>query len=88
MTTTNAVSSPVRADVTWLALLLALLSVPGSTMAWDLAPAAGFYIGVPLAIAAVVLGRRAHNRVGLAAVIIAGAMLALTAVWTLVGIVS
>ena len=38
-----------------LALLLAVLSVPGSTIAWDL-PAGGLWIGLPLAVAAIVLG--------------------------------
>ncbi|MEP6976443.1 MAG: hypothetical protein ABI948_00160 [Thermoleophilia bacterium] len=42
-----------------LALLLAVLSVPGSTLAWDL-PAGGLWIGLPLAIAAIVLGFRAR----------------------------
>ena len=40
-----------------LALVLALLSVPGSTIAWDL-PAGGLWIGLPLGIAAIVLGIR------------------------------
>jgi hypothetical protein len=44
-----------------LALLLAVLSVPGSTIAWDL-PAGGLWIGVPLALAALVVGIRAHRR--------------------------
>jgi hypothetical protein len=43
-----------------LALLLAVLSVPGSTIAWDL-PAGGLWIGLPLAIAAIVLGIRARR---------------------------
>jgi hypothetical protein len=43
-----------------LALLLAVLSVPGSTIAWDL-PAGGLWIGLPLAIAAIVLGVRARR---------------------------
>jgi hypothetical protein len=43
-----------------LALLLAVLSVPGSTLAWDL-PAGGLWIGLPLAIAAIVLGIRARR---------------------------
>src|SRR5438045_5757311 len=38
-----------------LALLLAVLSVPGVTMAWDL-PAGGLWIGLPLAAAAIVVG--------------------------------
>ena len=43
-----------------LALLLAVLSVPGSTLAWDL-PAGGLWIGLPLAIAAIVVGIRARR---------------------------
>ena len=43
-----------------LALLLAVLSVPGSTIAWDL-PAGGLWIGLPLGIAAIVLGVRARR---------------------------
>ena len=43
-----------------LALLLALLAVPGSTLAWDL-PAGGLYIGLPLGITAIVLGVRARR---------------------------
>ena len=75
-----------------LALVLALLSVPGSTLAWDL-PAGGLYIGLPLALAAIVLGvqaRRAgrRNAMALAAIVIAGLMIAQMAVWTLVSAVS
>ena len=44
-----------------VALLLALLSVPGSTIAWDL-PAGGLWIGLPLGVAAIVLGIRARRR--------------------------
>jgi hypothetical protein len=43
-----------------VALLLAVLSVPGSTIAWDL-PAGGLWIGLPLAVAAIVLGIRARR---------------------------
>ena len=45
-----------------LALLLAVLSIPGSTLAWDL-PAGGLWIGLPLAIVAIVLGIRARREV-------------------------
>lgn len=45
-----------------LALALALLSVPGVTVAWDLLPAGGFYTGVPLGIAAIVVGLQARRR--------------------------
>ena len=40
---------------------LAVLSVPGSTIAWDL-PAGGLWIGLPLAVAAIVLGIRAYRQ--------------------------
>jgi hypothetical protein len=49
-----------------LALVLALLAIPGSTIAWEL-PAGGLWIGLPLAVAALVLGLRARRRrVGIA----------------------
>lgn len=45
-----------------LALLLALLSVPGTTVVWDLdVPLPGFWIGLPLGVAAIVLARRARR---------------------------
>ena len=75
-----------------LALLLALLAIPGSTVAFDL-PAGGFYIGLPLGIAAIVLGVRARreqpgSKKALAAIVIAGLCIAQMAVWTLVSVVS
>ena len=56
-----------------LAMALALLAIPGSTLAWDL-PAGGLWIGLPLAIAALVLGIRARRQrvqVGIATAAIA-----------------
>ena len=44
-----------------LALVLALLAIPGSTIAWEL-PAGGLWIGLPLGVAALVLGLRARRR--------------------------
>ncbi len=45
-----------------LALFLALLSVPGTTMVWDLdVPLPGFWIGLPLGVAAIVLALRARR---------------------------
>jgi hypothetical protein len=76
-----------------LAFVLALLSVPGSTIAWDL-PAGGLWIGLPLGIAAIVVGVRARRRLagrsGLAtaAIVIAGLALAQMAIWTVVSVVS
>jgi hypothetical protein len=43
-----------------LALLLAVLSLPGSTVAWAL-PAGGLWIGLPLGVVAIVLGIRARR---------------------------
>ena len=61
-----------------LALLLAILSVPGSTIAWDL-PAGGLWIGLPLGLTALVVGIRAHrelageagSRIAIAAIVLA-----------------
>jgi hypothetical protein len=50
-------SNPPRPS---LALALALLAIPGSTVAWDL-PAGGLWIGLPLAIAAIVIGIRTRR---------------------------
>jgi hypothetical protein len=71
-----------------LALVLALLSIPGSTIAWSL-PAGGLWIGLPLGIAAIVLGvraRRAGIRVGVAtaAIVLAGLAIAQMVVYTAV----
>lgn len=60
-----------------LALLLAFLSVPGTTMVWDLdVPAPGFWIGLPLGVAAIVLARRARRE----GVSKAGSVMAMTAI--------
>ncbi len=75
-----------------LALLLALLAVPGSTWAWDL-PLGGLWIGLPLGIAAIVLGLRARRMgsgrvMATAAIVIAGLCIAQMVVWTIVSAVS
>ncbi len=62
-----------------LALLLAVLSIPGSTVAWEL-PAGGLWIGLPLGVAAIVLGVRARREgvsgagsvMAVAAIVLAG----------------
>lgn len=76
-----------------VALALALISVPGSTVAWDSLPGGGFVFGIPPAIAAIVLGvqaRRAGNNRGMAtaAIVIAGLMLAQMVAWIVVEVVS
>ena len=75
--------SPARPG---LALLLAMLAIPGSTIAWDL-PAGGLWIGLPLGVAAIALALRARREAGpskttTAAIAIAALMLGQMAVWT------
>jgi hypothetical protein len=75
-----------------LALLLAVLAVPGSTVAWDL-PLGGLWIGLPLAVAAIVLGLRARGAgsgrvMATAAIVLAGLCLLQMAVYTIVSSVS
>ncbi len=71
-----------------LALLLALLGIPGVTIAWDL-PKGGYWIGIPLAVAAIVLGVRAlgTNRLLAASAIVLGSIeILFTATWTVVAL--
>ena len=70
-----------------LALLLALLAVPGSTWAWDL-PLGGLWIGLPLAVAAIALGLHARRAgsgrmTATAAIVIAGLCIAQMVVYTI-----
>ena len=75
-----------------LALVLALLAIPGSTIAWEL-PAGGLWIGLPLGVAALVLGLRARRRrVGTAmatvAIVIGALAIGQMAVYVLVSAMS
>jgi hypothetical protein len=70
-----------------LALLLALLAIPGTTWAWEL-PLGGVWIGLPLAVAAIVVGLRARRAgsgraMATTAIVIAGLCLAQMAVYTI-----
>jgi len=82
---TVAVPSPQNRG--GLALLLAVLGVPGVTIAWDL-PAGGYWIGIPLALAAIVVGTRARGtspRLATPAIVLAAIEILFTATWTLLG---
>lgn len=78
-----------------LALVLAILSVPGSTLAWDL-PLGGLWIGLPLGVAAIVLGLRARREgvrgagsgMSIAAIVLAGLAIGQMVIWTTVSIFS
>ncbi len=86
---TSTVSSTDLPARPVLALVLALLSIPGSMLAWDVLPGGGFVFGLPLAVAAVVVGVQARRRsdtgrgIALAAILIGAAMVAMMVVWTL-----
>lgn len=80
-----------------LALLLAILSVPGTTMVWDLdVPVPGFWIGGPLGVAAIILAVRARREpiskggraMALTAIVLATLALGQMIIWTLVSVVS
>ncbi len=62
-TSTPVDLAPSPAAKPGLALALALISVPGVTIAWDIADGAGF-VGVAIGIAAIVLGMQARTRLG------------------------
>jgi hypothetical protein len=88
--TTAAVLPAARRPARW-ALVLALLGLPGSTIAWDL-PAGGYWIGMPLAFAALIVGAtclrapdRQSRRLAVAAVVLAVVEIVFTATWTIVG---
>jgi hypothetical protein len=75
-----------------LALVLGLLSLPGSTIAWEL-PLGGLWIGLPLGVAAIVLGvraRRAGLGVGMAtaAIVLASVAIVQMVVYTAVSVLS
>ena len=88
--TTNATGSAIDIGPSQarpgLALLLGILSVPGSTVAWDL-PAGGLWIGLPLAIAAIVVGVRARRAaaggwMATVGIVLAALSILQMAVWT------
>jgi Tol biopolymer transport system component len=73
-----------------LALALALLSIPGVTFTWGL-PGGGFLTGIPLALAAIVVGLRARRAargrmMARVAVAIGALALAFVATWMIAGL--
>jgi hypothetical protein len=87
--TASRIDLPARPAHPVLALVLALLSVPGSLLTWDTLPGGGFVFGLPFAIAAILLGiqARRHAETGrgkaLAAILIGGALVAMMTAWTI-----
>jgi hypothetical protein len=74
----------------YVALVLGVLSVPGSLLTWDSGlPGEGFAWGLPAALLAVVLGiaavrsRTAARWAAVTGIVLGGAMAAMVIVWTL-----
>jgi hypothetical protein len=89
--TGRPVALDAERDFSTLALVLALISVPGSILTWDWLPGGGFVWGLPFAVAAVALGmtsRRVGGAKSIAAIVIGGAMLAMVVVWTIVDLLA
>ncbi len=92
MSTHSSAVSDRSASQGIIALVLGIFAVPGSTVAWDL-PAGGLWIGLPLGIAAIVIGQRAraagdHPRAAMTGIVLASLSIAQMAIWTLVSAVS
>ena len=86
--------APRKSPPALLAFVLALLAIPGTTIAWDL-PKGGLWIGLPLAVGAIALGVRSMRsapgrrpRLAIAAVVIAALTLLQMAIYTVVSIAS
>ena len=84
------VSPARRLGAAPIALALAIISFPGSMLPWDWFTAGGIVIGVPLALAGLILGIRARRdpdatttgrRMGTAAAVISVAVLLIPVVW-------
>jgi hypothetical protein len=76
-------------DHSTLALILGLISVPGSILTWGALPGGGFVWGAPIALLAVVLGVRSLSQgrgKAIAAIVLGGVMLAMMVVWTIAGL--
>ena len=73
------------------ALVLGVLCLPGSLLAWDALPGGGFVWGLPLAVAAVVVGVSAVRNgatgraLAISGAVLGGAMIAMMVIWTAVG---
>ena len=80
-----------------LALVLAIVSLPGSLLPWDWFTAGGLVVGIPLALGAIVVGLRARraaapgsgaSRVALAAVVLAAAVLLIPVAYSIASLAS
>ena len=90
MTTHTSTGAAVSTrDLSTLAMVLGILSVPGSIMTWGALPGGGFVWGAPLAVLAVVLGVASYSRnkaKALTGIVLGGAMLLMMVVWTIAGL--
>lgn len=82
------VAPRARVGAPLIALLLGILSLPGSWFTWGWFDGGGFVIGLPLAIAAIVVGLRARTRttggeraMSTAGVVLGGCAVLIPVVW-------
>ncbi len=87
-----AQSAARPARTSYVALVLGVLSVPGSILTWDSGlPGEGFVWGLPLAVAAVVAGsvalrgRAAGRWAAVTGLVLGGAMALMIVLWTAFG---
>jgi hypothetical protein len=99
MTSTQHPSQSAGVDVAattsrlpYVALILGILSVPGSILTWDTSlPGEGFLWGLPVGLLAVVLGivalraRAGARWASITGSVLGGAMVAMVVVWTFAG---
>lgn len=84
--TTHTSTAATTTDRSTIALVLAILSVPGSLFTWDVLPGQGFVWGGIPALAAIVLAvpaLRTSRTKAIVSLVLAGAMIAMMVVWTL-----
>ena len=84
-----AAAAPSR--VSYISLILGILSVPGSMLSWDTLPGQGWVWGLPVGLAAVVAGVYALRSgapsrwAAVTGIVLGGAMVLMIVVWTALG---
>ena len=91
-TASSVAARPSSSSDAKRSLILGLLCVPGSTLAWEL-PLGGLWIGLPLGIAAIVFGLRARRagsgrRMALVGIVLASLAILQMVLWIAVSLVS
>jgi hypothetical protein len=87
MTTHTSTGAAVSSrDLSTIALVLGIISVPASILTWGTLPGGGFVWGAPLAVLAVALGVTSYSHSkgkALTGIVLGGAMILMMAVWVI-----